>query len=101
VYDPGRNSLEENVNFPLEAGTIIADRYRIVEHLGSGVFSRAVQCEEMASGKQVGARPRHGRAQLVRPRRARCVCVTLLATGTGALCVCDAARNRDRRVVCV
>ncbi|KAJ1623588.1 kinase-like domain-containing protein, partial [Pavlovales sp. CCMP2436] len=53
VYDPGRNSLEEFVNFPIEVGTLIAGRYKIVEHLGAGVFSRAVQCEEIESGRQV------------------------------------------------
>ncbi len=32
---------------------MIADRYTIVDYLGSGVFSRAVQCSENESGRMV------------------------------------------------
>ena len=54
VFDPKRNGLEETVNFPIDVGTVIAGRYRIVEYLGSGVFSRAVQCFDMRTGTMVG-----------------------------------------------
>ena len=53
VFDPKRNGLEETVNFPIDVGTVIAGRYRIVEYLGSGVFSRAVQCFDMRTGTMV------------------------------------------------
>ena len=53
VFDPKRNGLEETVNFPIDVGTGIAGRYRIVEYLGSGVFSRAVQCFDMRRGGMV------------------------------------------------
>ena len=53
VFDPKRNGLEETVNFPIDVGTVIAGRYRIVEYLGSGVFSRAVQCFDMRTGGMV------------------------------------------------
>jgi hypothetical protein len=53
IYDPVRNSLEEHVNFPLDPGGLIAGRYRIVEPLGAGVFSRAVQCVDLNSNKHV------------------------------------------------
>ena len=53
VYDPTHNGLEESVNFPIAADTLVADRYQIVDYLGAGVFSRAVQCIERQSGKTV------------------------------------------------
>ena len=53
VFDPMRNGLEETVNYPIDVGTVIAGRYRIVEYLGSGVFSRAVQCFDMRTGGMV------------------------------------------------
>lgn len=53
VFDPRRNGLEETVNFPIDVGTVIAGRYRIVEYLGSGVFSRAVQCVDLRMGGMV------------------------------------------------
>ena len=53
VYDPERNALEESVNFPIAVETLIAGRYRIRDYLGSGVFSRAVQCVALGTGRQV------------------------------------------------
>ena len=53
VFDPRRNGLEETVNFPIDVGTVIAGRYRIVEYLGSGEFSRAVQCLDLRMGRMV------------------------------------------------
>eukprot|EP00965_Chrysotila_dentata_P218967 6190866-Pleurochrysis_carterae.AAC.1 len=52
-YEPLRNGLEESVNFPIDVGTTIADRYRITDYLGAGVFSRAVQCVEIDTGRPV------------------------------------------------
>ena len=52
VYDAKRNGLEETVNFPIDIDSVIAGRYRIMEYLGSGVFSRAVQCV-VQSGRMV------------------------------------------------
>ena len=53
VYDPLSSGLEEAVNFPIAVDTVIAGRYKIRDYLGSGVFSRAVQCVELATGRQV------------------------------------------------
>jgi len=53
VYKPFCNSLEESVNFPIHQGVLIAGRYRIAQQLGSGVFSHAVQCEDVLTGRQV------------------------------------------------
>jgi hypothetical protein len=53
IFDPQCNGLEESVHFPIAVDTSIAGRYQIVDYLGSGVFSRAVQCSELATGRQV------------------------------------------------
>ena len=53
IYNPRRNVLEESVNFRIEADAVIAGSYLIVDYLGSGVFSRAVQCVELATGRMV------------------------------------------------
>jgi hypothetical protein len=53
VYDPLCNGLEEAVNFPIAVDTFIAERYQICDYLGSGVFSRAVQCHDIATGRMV------------------------------------------------
>ena len=53
VYDPKRNGLEESVHFPIAVDTVIAGRYQICDYLGSGVFSRAVQCVELQTGRMV------------------------------------------------
>ena len=53
IYDPKRNGLEESVNFPISVDTFITSKYQIVDYLGSGVFSRAVQCVELATGRMV------------------------------------------------
>ncbi|KAL1499804.1 hypothetical protein AB1Y20_012489 [Prymnesium parvum] len=50
VFEPGTNVLEESVTFRLEAGKQIAKKYRIVEYLGVGVFSHAVQCVNLDTG---------------------------------------------------
>lgn len=53
IYDPRRNALEESVSFPIAVDTVIAGRYQIVDYLGAGVFSRAVQCVELPTGRTV------------------------------------------------
>ena len=53
IHDPRRNVLEESVNFHIGAGSHIANRYQIIDFLGSGVFSLAVQCVELATGGMV------------------------------------------------
>lgn len=53
IFDPQHNGLEESVNFPIAIGTNIANKYEIIDYLGSGVFSRAVQCAEYATGQMV------------------------------------------------
>jgi hypothetical protein len=53
ISAPMRSSLEESVNYPIEVGGVVAGRYRIVDYLGQGVFSRAVQCIDLQSGQLV------------------------------------------------
>jgi serine/threonine protein kinase len=50
ISSPMRSSLEESINYPIEVGGVVAGRYRIVDYLGQGVFSRAVQCIDLESG---------------------------------------------------
>lgn len=53
ISAPMRSSLEETVNYPIEVGGVVVGRYRIVDYLGQGVFSRAVQCIDLQSGQLV------------------------------------------------
>jgi len=48
VHNPGQSQLETNVNFPRDVGSVIAGRYQITGSLGSGSFSHAVQCRDLA-----------------------------------------------------
>ncbi|CCD17062.1 unnamed protein product, partial [Trypanosoma congolense IL3000] len=47
IMDPLKTGFEEEKTFPIERGTIIADRYQIVELLGKATFSRAVRCYDL------------------------------------------------------
>jgi hypothetical protein len=60
-FRPFCNALEEEVHFPLTPGTLIAGRYLIEGALGSGVFSRAVQCYDRESGERVCIKVRRAR----------------------------------------
>ncbi|KAG8342379.1 protein kinase [Trypanosoma vivax] len=47
IMDPLKTGFEEEKTFPIERGTIVADRYQIVEMLGKATFSRAVRCYDL------------------------------------------------------
>lgn len=47
IYDAGRTGFEDNKDFPISPGTIIAGRYKITEYIGSAAFSRAVQAIDL------------------------------------------------------
>lgn len=48
IMDPIKTGFEEEKTFPIERGTIVADRYQIVEMLGKATFSRAVRCYDLS-----------------------------------------------------
>jgi serine/threonine protein kinase len=47
IYEAGRTGFEDNKDFPIHAGNVIAGRYQVTEYLGSAAFSRAVQCIDL------------------------------------------------------
>ncbi|EKF27845.1 protein kinase, putative [Trypanosoma cruzi marinkellei] len=47
IMDPLKTGFEEEKTFPIERGTIVADRYQIIELLGKATFSRAVRCYDL------------------------------------------------------
>lgn len=47
IMDPLKTGFEDERNFPIVPGSIIADRYEIVQLLGKATFSRAVQCNDL------------------------------------------------------
>ena len=47
IYDAGRTGFEDNKEFPITPGTVIAGRYKITEYIGSAAFSRAVQAIDL------------------------------------------------------
>jgi len=47
IYEAGRTGFEDNKDFPIHAGNVIAGRYQVTEYLGSAAFSRAVQCTDL------------------------------------------------------
>lgn len=47
IMDPFKTGFEEEKNFPIVAGTVIAGRYEIIQMLGKATFSRAVRCYDL------------------------------------------------------
>jgi len=47
IYNPHLNGLEDSSELPLKLGMVIAQRYRVVAHIGKGSFSRVVQCLDL------------------------------------------------------
>jgi serine/threonine protein kinase len=47
IMDPFKTGFEEEKNFPIIAGTVIAGRYEIIQMLGKATFSRAVRCYDL------------------------------------------------------
>jgi hypothetical protein len=53
IFHAGRTGFEENKEFPIVVGSVIAGRYQITEYLGSAAFSRVVQCTDMKHNADV------------------------------------------------
>lgn len=47
IMDPFKTGFEEEKNFPIIPGTVIAGRYEIIQMLGKATFSRAVRCYDL------------------------------------------------------
>ncbi|GET87137.1 protein kinase, putative [Leishmania tarentolae] len=47
IMDPFKTGFEEEKNFPIVPGTVIAGRYEIIQMLGKATFSRAVRCYDL------------------------------------------------------
>eukprot|EP01065_Artemidia_motanka_P024320 TRINITY_DN2898_c2_g1_i2.p1 TRINITY_DN2898_c2_g1~~TRINITY_DN2898_c2_g1_i2.p1 ORF type:complete len:556 (+),score=84.77 TRINITY_DN2898_c2_g1_i2:367-2034(+) len=56
IYMSGRTGFEEDKDFPVENQSIIAGRYQVIDQLGSAVFSKAVQCEDLKTHEQVAVK---------------------------------------------
>lgn len=48
-----RTGFQETKEFPIEMGTVVAQRYRIEEYVGSWAFSRAVSATDLIEGRKV------------------------------------------------
>lgn len=53
VHCKGRTGFEEEKDFPVHLGTVVAGRYQITEYLGSAAFSKAVQAHDLHTGALV------------------------------------------------
>eukprot|EP01064_Diplonema_japonicum_P027725 TRINITY_DN4077_c0_g1_i1.p1 TRINITY_DN4077_c0_g1~~TRINITY_DN4077_c0_g1_i1.p1 ORF type:complete len:423 (+),score=92.87 TRINITY_DN4077_c0_g1_i1:167-1435(+) len=47
IYEKGKTGFEENQEYPVKRGHVIAGRYQILEYIGSAAFSHAVQCLDL------------------------------------------------------
>ncbi|KAJ9454033.1 Dual specificity protein kinase pom1 [Diplonema papillatum] len=47
IYVKGKTGFEENQEYPVQQGHVIAGRYQILEYIGSAAFSHAVQCLDL------------------------------------------------------
>eukprot|EP01060_Flectonema_neradi_P007125 TRINITY_DN1494_c0_g1_i1.p1 TRINITY_DN1494_c0_g1~~TRINITY_DN1494_c0_g1_i1.p1 ORF type:complete len:634 (+),score=116.28 TRINITY_DN1494_c0_g1_i1:234-1904(+) len=47
IYEKNKTGFEENQEFPIQRGNIIAGRYQILEYIGGAAFSHAVQCLDL------------------------------------------------------
>eukprot|EP00759_Apiculatamorpha_spiralis_P020045 PhF_6_TR25620/c0_g1_i1/m.35977 len=53
IYEVGHTGFEENKDFPIVINSLIANRYQVMEYIGSAAFSRAVQCLDLKTGQTV------------------------------------------------
>ena len=53
VHARHRTGFEEEKDFPITLGSVVAGRYQITEYLGSAAFSRAVQAHDLQTGALV------------------------------------------------
>jgi len=47
LYNPYVNGLEDNADLPLDVGSVLVERYRVVAVIGKGSFSRVVQAFDL------------------------------------------------------
>lgn len=47
IMNPTRTGFEEERNFPISRGVVVADRYRIMKLIAKSTFSRTVRCEDL------------------------------------------------------
>eukprot|EP01102_Stenamoeba_stenopodia_P008153 TRINITY_DN2318_c0_g1_i2.p1 TRINITY_DN2318_c0_g1~~TRINITY_DN2318_c0_g1_i2.p1 ORF type:complete len:542 (+),score=111.83 TRINITY_DN2318_c0_g1_i2:322-1947(+) len=53
IYVKNHTGFEESKDFPIKIDSVIAGRYEIKEYLGSAAFSRAIQCYDIITGRNV------------------------------------------------
>jgi len=53
IRETFKTGFEETNEFKIEVDSIIAERYQVVEYLGSATFSRAVQCLDLRTNQHV------------------------------------------------
>jgi serine/threonine protein kinase len=53
IYERGRTGFEDDKEFPIAVGTVIAGRYKVTEFLGEAAFSRAVQAIDLKHNMHV------------------------------------------------
>merc|ERR1719160_2263619 len=53
IFERDRTGFEESKEFPIQAGSIIAARYQVLNYLGSAAFSRAVHCLDLQRNEMV------------------------------------------------
>ena len=47
IYEKNKTGFEENQEYPMQRGNIIAGRYQILDYIGGAAFSHAVQCLDL------------------------------------------------------
>ncbi|EPY18861.1 protein kinase [Strigomonas culicis] len=47
IMDPIKTGFEDEKTFPIVRGSVVADRYQIIQLLGKATFSRAVRCYDL------------------------------------------------------
>ncbi|KAA6369646.1 MAG: putative Dual specificity protein kinase pom1, partial [Streblomastix strix] len=53
ISAPFTTGIEENEEFVATPGMLIAQRFRVVEYIGSAAFSQAIECEDIETGDHV------------------------------------------------
>ncbi|KAF0973710.1 hypothetical protein FDP41_007097 [Naegleria fowleri] len=53
IRETFKTGFEETNEFKIEVDSIIAERYQVVEYLGSATFSRAIQCLDLRTNQNV------------------------------------------------
>ncbi|KAG2378491.1 hypothetical protein C9374_008130 [Naegleria lovaniensis] len=53
IRETFKTGFEETNEFKIEVDSIIAERYQVIEYLGSATFSRAIQCLDLRTNQNV------------------------------------------------